>query len=231
MVEQILIQAGEQVFLAGDGAEGLRQLLAHDPDLIILDIMMPGMDGWMVCAQIRQISNVPIMMFTVLEGEGNLVRSLKECAADDYLAKPFSANVLVARTEALIRRAKLPPLSAKSVIYQDDYLDVNLVERQVTVQGRSVKLTTTEFRLLAQLVKNADRVISFDDILRQVWGPEYCDSVDYVHVYISRLRQKLEMDPKNPHYILTQHGIGYQFRKPVLPFETPEAERSLFPKF
>jgi DNA-binding response OmpR family regulator len=221
LVQHILGYAGEQVFLANGGLEGLRQFLAHEPDLIILDIMMPGMDGWEVCVKIRQISHVPILMLTALGHERDIVRGLSESGADDYIVKPFNAEVLMARVGALIRRAALPPLSQKPVIYKDDHLRVDLALHQVWVQEQPVKLTITEYRLLAFLIQNANRVLSFDHILKHVWGNEYRDSVDYVHVYISRLRQKLEVDPKNPQYFLTQHGVGYRFQKSAHPVELP----------
>jgi two-component system KDP operon response regulator KdpE len=149
------------------------------------------------------------------------VRGLSESGADDYIVKPFNAEVLMARVGALIRRAALPPLSQKPVIYKDDHLRVDLALHQVWVQEQPVKLTITEYRLLAFLIQNANRVLSFDHILKHVWGNEYRDSVDYVHVYISRLRQKLEVDPKNPQYFLTQHGVGYRFQKSAHPVELP----------
>jgi two-component system alkaline phosphatase synthesis response regulator PhoP len=217
LVQQILNRAGERVLLANDGLEGLRQFAAHKPDLIILDIMMPGMDGWETCSKIRQLSqHVPIMMLTALGDESHIVRGLSKSGADDYLVKPFSADVLIARIRALIRRATLPPISQRPANYEDDYLKVDLIEQQVWVKGQRVKLTTTEYRLLAYLVQNANKVLNFDHILQYVWGPEYCDSMDYVHVYMSRLRQKLELNPKNPQYFITQHGIGYRFQKPTL---------------
>lgn len=227
LVQQILNHAGEQVLLASSGAEGLRQFLAHEPDLVILDIMMPGLDGWEVCDKIRQISHVPIMMLTALGHESHIVRGLSESGADDYLVKPFSAQVLVARVRALIRRATLPALYQKPIVYEDDYLKIDLEEHRVLVQGQPVKLTMTEHRLLAFLIQNANRVLSFEHILRHVWGPEYRDSIDYVHVYISRLRQKLELDPKNPQYFVTQHGIGYRFQNLSLAAELIKPEKSV----
>lgn len=217
-MQQVLSRSGEQVFLANKGIDGLQQLVLHEPDLVILDVMMPGLDGWQVCAQIRQISYVPIMMLTALGHESDIVRALSESGADDYLIKPFSAEILVARVHALIRRSILPPLHQKPAIFEDDHLKIDLLKRQVSVQGQLVKLTTTEYRLLAFMLQNANRVISFDHILQHVWGPQYRDSVDYVHVYISRLRQKLEPDSKNPQYFVTQHGIGYRFQKDIGPW-------------
>jgi DNA-binding response OmpR family regulator len=225
LVQQILIRSGEQVFLANKGTEGLRQLVVHEPDLVILDVMMPGLDGWQVCAQIRQVSYVPIMMLTALGDESDVVRALSESGADDYLIKPFSAEILVARVRALIRRSILPPLHQKPAVFEDDHLKIDLLKRQVFVQGQPVKLTTTEYRLLAFMLQNANRVISFDHLLQHVWGPQYRDSIDYVHVYISRLRQKLEPDPKNPQYFVTQHGVGYRFQKDMRSWPRQAATR------
>lgn len=213
VIEQILSNAGKQVILASNGTEGLRQFQAHEPDLVILDIMMPVLDGWDVCAQIRQVSHVPIMMVTALGDNKQIVRGLSESGADDYLVKPFSPDILLARTQALLRRAALPPLLSKRAVYEDSHLKIDLDEQRVMVQGQPVKLTTTEYRLLAYMLQNANRVLSFENILKHIWGSEYSNSMDYVHVYISRLRQKLETDPKKPQYFLKQHGIGYRFQK------------------
>jgi DNA-binding response OmpR family regulator len=227
LMEQILEPAGEEVLLANNGPEGLLLFHAYEPDLIILDIIMPILDGWEVCRQIRQISNVPVLMLTALGDERNIVRGLSESDADDYLVKPFSAEILVARVRALLRRAALPLGSQKLAVYEDDYLKIDLVAHQVWVQSQPVKLTATEYRLLAYLVQNANRVLGFDLILKYVWGPKYQDSVDYVHVYISRLRQKLEIEPKNPRYFLTQHGIGYRFQKQAPPAKPSKSENNL----
>ena len=211
LIEYTFAREDYEVHCASDGKEALRQFFAHHPDLVILDIMMPRMDGWETCRRIREVSDVPIVMLTARGQDEDVIRGL-EYGADDYLTKPFSIKVLVAHARAVLRRAALPPVDdSESTTYADDYLTVDLKERRVTAQGEMVKLTPTEYRLLAYLVQNAGRALTFSQILQSVWGWEYQDDVDYVRVYIWHLRQKLEEDPKNPKYIQTETGVGYRF--------------------
>jgi len=212
LLEYSFSQAGGQVYTAADGQEGLRQLYAHRPDLVILDIVMPNMDGWETCHHIRQLSEVPIIILSGLRQEDDVIRGL-DCGADDYVTKPFSVKVLLARARAVLRRAALPPVTEEPVIYNDDYLTVDRGRRQVLVRGEPVKLTPTEYGLLAYLVQNAGRVVTCRQILEKIWGWEYQDDVDYVRVYIWHLRQKLEEDPRNPQYVLTEYGVGYRFER------------------
>jgi two-component system KDP operon response regulator KdpE len=211
LIEYTFAREDYEVHCASDGKEALRQFFAHRPDLVILDIMMPRMDGWETCRRIREVSDVPIVMLTARGQDEDVIRGL-EYGADDYLTKPFSIKVLVARARAVLRRAALPPVDySESTTYADDYLTMDLQQRRVTVRGEIVKLTPTEYRLLAYLVQNAGRALTFSQILQSVWGWEYQDDVDYVRVYIWHLRQKLEEDPKNPKYIQTETGVGYRF--------------------
>ncbi|MCB9077441.1 MAG: response regulator transcription factor [Anaerolineaceae bacterium] len=203
---------GFQVYSAATGSEGLRMFYEQRPDLIILDIMMPEMDGWTVCTQIRQLSNVPIIVLTSLGSEQDIVRGL-ECGAVDYVVKPFSPRVLVARARANLRQVFQAAIPPKTTIFSDGYLTIDLVKRRVLVKNEPVKLSATEYRLLAYLVQNANQVLTTEQILENVWGLEYRESSDYVHVYISHLRRKIEADPKQPRYILTEYGIGYYFEK------------------
>jgi DNA-binding response OmpR family regulator len=226
LIDHIFSKAGWQVYTAVDGVKGLKQLQLHQPDLIILDIMMPGMNGWETCSHIRQCSQVPIIMLTALDHESHIIRGLRESGADDYLIKPFNANILVAQAEALLRRAALPAMTKQPTTYSDAYLTIDLTTRQVLVGGETVKLTMTEYRLLAYLLQHTNRVLSFNHILGNIWGPEYQNSLDYVHVYVSRLRQKLEQDPKDPQYLQTVHGVGYRFKKPARPAEAPSVRAS-----
>lgn len=212
MMGTILSREGATVYLADSGSEGLRLFHDHPPHLVILDLMMPKMDGWEVCRHIRQISEVPIIMLTALAQDNDIIRGLTT-GADDYVTKPFSSGVLLARSRAVLRRAALPPTVGVSPTYNDGYLTIDLGERRVLVQGQTVRLTATEYRLLAYLVEHAGRVLTFDQILQNVWGEEYRGNAEYVHVYVQRLRKKLEADPHNPIYLLTEHGIGYQFEK------------------
>jgi two-component system KDP operon response regulator KdpE len=212
LVSDSLEQAGYTAHIAYDGREGLRQMYGHRPDLIILDLMMPRMDGWTTCRRIREVSNVPIIMLTAQDRPQDIIRGLDE-GADEYVTKPFEVGVLVARVRAVLRRMSLVPTSPQKeeVAYSDDYLSFNPVDRRVMVNGDLVKLTPTEYNLLALLIKNAGRVLPYRRLLEQVWGWEYIDDVDYLRVYIWHLRRKLEPDPKNPRYVLTEHGVGYRF--------------------
>ena len=203
---------GAVVYTAESGEEGLRQFYAQQPDLIILDVKMPEMDGWEVCARIRQLSDVPIIFLTALARDEDIVRGL-DCGAIDYVTKPFRPKVLVARAQAALRRTEIASGRSKLPSYRDDYLTIDLEARRVLVCGEPVKLTATEYQLLAYLVENAGRVLTFQQILENIWGWEYQDSINYVHVYMWHLRNKLEEDPKNPRYLLTEHGVGYRFER------------------
>lgn len=216
MIERILIAAGSIVMTAPNGQDALRCFYDQRPDLVILDVMMPNLDGWEVCQSIRQVSNVPIIMLTAQGSDDNIKHGL-DYGADDYVVKPFNVDVLLARVRAVLRRAALPPVDDEPVAYHDAHLTIDLEKRRVTVDGEPIKLTATEYKLLVYLVRNAGRVLSFEQILENVWGWEYRDSVDYVHVYVSHLRQKIEPDPRQPQYILTEYSVGYQFQKQITP--------------
>ncbi len=212
LISDQLTEEGYTVHAAHDGKEGLRQMYAHRPDLIILDVLMPEMDGWTTCRRVREVSNVPIIMLTSRDRPQDIIRGLDE-GADEYVTKPFEVNVLLARVRAVLRRVALAPTAPQreEVAYSDDYLTFNPIDRRVMVNGELVKLTPTEYNLLALLIKNAGRVLTYRRLLEQVWGWEYIDDVDYLRVYIWHLRRKLEPDPKNPRYVLTEHGVGYRF--------------------
>lgn len=211
-LELYLGKAGYEVITAADGLEGLQEVYAHRPDLIILDIMMPKMDGWKACRRIREVSDVPIIMLTARGQEYDKVKGLKQ-GADDYVAKPFGLKELAARVEAVLRRTRLPPPAEGAVLYADEELVIDSERWEVSRQGEPLELTATERRLLFYLVDNAGRVLTHRQLLESVWGPEYIDEVDYVKLYIWRLRQKIEEDPSQPRYILTERGIGYKFAK------------------
>ncbi|MCI0398417.1 MAG: response regulator transcription factor [Chloroflexi bacterium] len=207
-------RAGAHVYVAYGGATGLQMLYAHRPDLVILDIMMPGTNGWDMCRQIRQLSDVPIIMLTALQDDSEIVRGL-EAGADDYVTKPFSGDVLLARARAVLRRhgsAVSADTADGGVVYDDGHLSIDMDGRRVAVGGQPVKLSATELGVLIYLLQNAGRVCTFEQILTNVWGDEYRDSADHVHVYVWHLRQKLEKNPKQPQYILTE-PIGYSFQK------------------
>lgn len=212
LISDKLTEAGYEVHAAHDGREGLRQMYAHRPDLVILDLLMPEMDGWTTCRRIREVSNIPIIILTTQDRSGDIIRGLDE-GADEYVTKPFDVSVLLARVRAVLRRVALTSssLQKEEVTYSDDFLTFNSAERRLTVDGQLVKLTPTEYSLLALLVENAGRVLTYRTLLEQVWGWEYIDDVDYLRVYIWHLRRKLEPDPKSPRYVLTEHGVGYRF--------------------
>jgi DNA-binding response OmpR family regulator len=212
LVEQTLSLAGGQVYTAANGPEGLSQFYAHQPDLVILDIMMPNVDGFEICRLIRRSSNVPIIMLTALGQEKDIIRGF-DSGADDYVTKPCSAKVLLAHVQAVLHRAALPAVVEEPIIYSDGYLRIDIGQHRVFVRGEPVKLSAKEYQLLVYLFQNAGRVLTISQILENVWGWEYRDNIDYVHVYIHHLRQKLEENPKRPKYLLTEHGVGYRFEK------------------
>ncbi|MFN8596605.1 MAG: response regulator transcription factor [Anaerolineae bacterium] len=212
LVKRALSEVGHHVVTAANGQEALRLFYDQRPDLVILDVVMSGLNGWETCRSIRQMSNVPIIMLTAQGSDADMLRGL-DYGADDYVVKPFNLDVLLARTRAVLRRAEQPALKDSAPSYHDAYLTIDLNDRRVLVNNVPIKLTATEFKLLAYLVRNADRVLTFTQILENVWGWEYRDSIDYVHVYVSHLRQKLEQDPRHPEYLITEHGVGYRFEK------------------
>ncbi len=212
IIESILTQEGYQVYVAHDGQDGLRELYNHRPDLVILDLVMPHMDGWTTCARIRQVSDVPIIMLTYRDKEEDIVRGL-DLGADEYIVKPFDHAVLKARVRAVLRRAALlqAPEEEQEAVFSDGYLLFNPEERRVSLEGNPVKLTPTEYSLLGLLIEKAGKVLPYEELLEEVWGWEYINDVDYLRVYIWHLRRKLEPDSKNPRYIHTEHGVGYRF--------------------
>jgi DNA-binding response OmpR family regulator len=209
LLKAVFSRVGATVVAAHDGHQGVSMVQEERPDLVILDIRMPHLNGWETCRQIRGISNVPVIMLTALHSDGDIIRGL-EAGADDFLSKPFSPSILIARAQAALRReARI--VGEKVRVYQSDRLCIDVEQRRVTVQDKSVKLTAKEFKLLVYLVENAGRLLTFDQILDHVWGWEYGGNMDYVHVYISHLRRKLGDDPRQPRYITTEYGAGYRF--------------------
>jgi two-component system, OmpR family, KDP operon response regulator KdpE len=190
------------VLEASCGLEALRLWETDHPQLLILDIMLPYMDGFEVCRRIREISTVPIIILTALDDERDKVTAL-DLGADDYLTKPFGVEELLARV-----RAAQPPASGVRR-YRD--LEIDLEGRAVRLSGEEVRLTPTEFALLEQLVTNAGKVLTHRMLLQRVWGPEYGEEAEYLRVYMGRLRHKLEPDPANPRYFVTEAGVGYRF--------------------
>jgi len=204
-----LTHAGFSVVEAADGGEGLRMLYQARPDLVLLDVLMPAMDGWTACARVRELSDVPVIMLTSLHHEEEMIRGL-DLGADDFVSKPISPAHLVARVHAVLRRAREAP-SLRPLLYRDDALTIDVGEHRVTRDGERVDLTPTEFRLLVALATAPDQVRSQAALLSEVWGPEYVDDVDFLRVYVWRLRKKLEADPARPRWLTTERGFGYRF--------------------
>jgi len=214
LVSSLLNTGGFKALQATSGRESVRVMVEDSPDLILLDNVMPELDGFETCRLIREISEIPVIMLTGRrKSEEDIIRGF-DCGADEYIFKPVGDRELLARVRAALRRAeKLSSGSRKKkVIFSNEYLTVNVPERKVIVDGKRLKLTPREFRLLALLVENADRIISHRQVLEHVWGFAYADDVDYVRIYISHLRRKIEPDPAAPRYILTEPGVGYYFR-------------------
>lgn len=201
---------GFKVIEAGNGTQAINKVRSSMPDLALLDIMMPDMDGFEVLKIIRETSAMPVIMLTAKGEENDRVRGL-ELGADDYITKPFSPRELVSRIKAVLRRVETPGAAMHSLIEVDARLKLDFDRREVWVDGKLVKLRPTEYRLLYHLVQNAGWVVTHDQILTKVWGYEYRDEPHYVRLYINYLRKKIEEDPENPKYILTERGVGYRF--------------------
>lgn len=201
---------GFQVIEAYRGMQAIDRLRSGLPDLILLDVMLPDIDGFEVLRMIREISSVPVIMLTAKGEEDDRVRGL-ELGADDYITKPFSPRELVSRVRAVLRRTESAAGTTHGLIMVDDRLKLDFDRREVWVDGELVQLRPTEYRLLYHLVQNAGWVIPHDQLLAKVWGYEYRDEPHYVRLYINYLRKKLEKDASNPQYILTERGVGYRF--------------------
>jgi two-component system KDP operon response regulator KdpE len=201
---------GYSVLQAADGQEAVERVRTTLPDLVVLDVMMPVMDGIAALQQIRTLSAVPVIMLTVKGDEDDKVRALR-LGADDYVTKPFSQRELLARIESVLRRAAQPTVLPQDTIVVDDDLTIDFARNRVIVRGKEEPLTATEHRLLYHLVTNAGRLMPSEILLARVWGPEYREEEHYVRLYVSYLRGKIEPDPAHPQYILTEKGLGYRF--------------------
>lgn len=205
-----LEQNNYTVALAGSGEDGLDEAALHPPDIIILDLAMPGLDGFEVCRQLREWTKTPILVLSVREGEADTIRAL-DLGADDYLTKPFSLGELLARMRAVLRRAGSEAEENLPVFSTED-LQIDFARRKVTLGGGEVHLTPTEFSLLRIMVLNPDRVLTHQQLLTRVWGPGYPEDPHTLRVHVANLRNKIEPDPTRPRFIHTEPRIGYRFR-------------------
>lgn len=201
---------GFQVIECFKGMQAVSLLRDKMPDVVILDVMLPDIDGFEVLQLVREVSSVPVIMLTAKGEEEDRVKGL-ELGADDYVTKPFSPRELVSRVRAVLRRVDQSSTTGEGVINVDEHLKIDFGRREIRLDGDLIKLRPTEYRLLYHLVKNAGWVMTYDQILAKVWGYEYRDEPHYVRLYVNYLRQKLEKDPANPIYILTERGVGYRF--------------------
>jgi DNA-binding response OmpR family regulator len=212
LIQRNLELANYRVLTVSDGPSVLKQAESEEPDLYVLDVMMPGMDGREVCRRLREFSIAPVLMLTAKDAGDDKVAGL-DSGADDYLTKPFDPPELVARVRALVRRSKQYTKEATTPVFITGGLMVDFGQHQASLDGKPVNLTPTEYRILAYLARNAGRVVTQDDLLTKVWGPAYRDEAHLLRVNIARLRQKVEHEPSNPRYVLTRPGIGYTLVK------------------
>ena len=210
-ISTLLTRRGFEVFKAYCAQDGLRNAYHHQPDLVLLDVILPDMDGWEICRRLRELSDMPIIFISARKDKDDIIKGL-EIGADDYLTKPFDDDELVARIKARLRRSPRTTLSEELVFNHGDFR-VNFMNREVWIRNSLKHLTPKEFNLLAVLVRNAGRVVTRTELVTEAWGEEYSDAIDSLKLYIHYLRQKLEVNPQQPEYILTSRGVGYRFIK------------------
>ncbi len=208
LLEANLKTEGYGVVTAADGLQAIEAFSAQPVDLVLLDIMMPRLDGFATCQRIREFSNVPIIILTAKGEEQDRVKGL-DMGADDYLVKPFSATELLARVRAVLRRAQPPIESGQTRFFSHDNLKIDFARAEVWRDDQPVSLSATEYRLLLQFAHNVGKILTSEDLLTSVWGPEYKSDKEILWVSIARLRQKLEVDAHNPQHIVTRSGLGY----------------------
>ena len=207
-----LERLGFDVKTAYNGIDGLKLAYEHQPEIILLDIMMPELSGWDTCQRLRQMCNVPIIMLTALKQQEAIIKGL-EMGADDYLVKPVTNTELAARMKAVLRRSNnsVTDFNDQDKVIKESHLIINVDKREVKSRGKRINLTPTEFRLLATLAQNRGRVLSRNFLIKHVWGEEYLDQKQYLHVYINYLRNKIEDDPNQPCLIQNVRSVGYRF--------------------
>lgn len=201
---------GFQVLEARNGLDALEIIRTKLPDLVVLDVMMPQVNGFDTLRMLREFSSIPVIILTAKSEEDDKVQGL-ELGADDYVTKPFGPRELSSRVRAVLRRAEMPSTPTQAILQIDNYLGIDFNQREVIVNGERVKLRPTEYRLLYHLVENAGWTVPHEQLLAKVWGYEYRDEAHYVRLYVNYLREKIEEDPSNPRYILTERGVGYRF--------------------
>jgi DNA-binding response OmpR family regulator len=212
VVSRYLVREGFEVEVVGDGRVAVDRALADPPDLVVLDLMLPGLDGLQVCRRLRALAPVPVIMLTARGDESDRVIGL-ELGADDYVAKPFSPKELTARVRAVLRRARgplAPPPAGQPLVFDDGELHVDVSAREATLAGHVVPLTAREFELLAFLMRHPRQAFRREDLLQQVWGTRYGDT-STITVHVRRLREKVEVDPSDPKRIATVWGVGYRW--------------------
>ncbi len=207
-------RAGYDVSVAGDGHTGLSKALVENPDVIILDVMMPGIDGWKVCSAIRDRSPVPIIMLTALDDSTDRIRGL-DLGADDYLVKPFGFQELHAHVKAMLRRVQLTTQPVTPSLLRSGKIEVNVQTHEVKRDGNIIQLRQKEYDILLLLMTNPDRVVKRDELFDRIWGTDWLGDTRTLDVHMSWLRTKLEEDPAHPVYLLTVRGVGYHFASPV----------------
>jgi len=214
LVREVLTAAGYAVVSRAAGDQAVQAAAVEQPDLILLDIVMKEFDGYQVCRRVREFSDVPIVMLTARVSEADLLAAF-EAGADDYITKPFSSKELLARVRAVLKRSRPGPSPTGEARLVCGDVTIDLARHRVTAGERQVYLTATEYSLLVQLASHRDQVLLHDQLLTEVWGPQYRDDVDYLRSYIHHLRKKLECDPANPKLIVTVQGVGYMLASPA----------------
>jgi DNA-binding response OmpR family regulator len=207
-----LEQEGFEVAVARNGAEAVSETGETQPDLVILDIMMPVMDGWEACARIRELSDAPVVILSAKPTESDVVRGL-ELGADDYVKKPFGVQELLARLQALLRRSRSASPGERPAVLIEGGLKIDKIRHTATLDDQPIQLTPTEFKLLTFLLENSGRAVSQEEILIQVWGPEYAREKQYLKLFVHTLKKKIEADPARPRYLHTVRGVGYRLEQ------------------
>jgi two-component system KDP operon response regulator KdpE len=205
-----LMPAGFVIYSATSGPEGISMFLEHRPEAVVVDVLMPGMDGYELCRRLRELTDAPIIMLSALRNETEIIRGL-EAGADDYITKPFSISELTARLQAHLRRQRRQEAMQRRLVFDGGRMMIDLDSHAVQLDSQDVHLSPTEFRLLAYLAVNAGRVVPHQELVSQLWSSDGARLGPYLKIYVRRLRQKIEPDPAHPRYVISRHGTGYAF--------------------